>query len=82
MVSFNDYAILIRDDIFYSNAFPNFNPRFTCFLRQPMIEFITADHADGMTLWHADLDAFALKIKMCRGCIHVRDFADIQTKPL
>jgi hypothetical protein len=52
------------------------------FPRQPGVEFIAADDAQGVTLPIADGKPPAFKVEMRGGRVHVRDFAHVEAEAL
>ena len=80
LVGDNGDTLVIRLYILYRHPFPDFDSRFPGFLRQPGIELIPADDAQGVTLRCRNGQPFARKIQMRGGGVHVRDFAHVQAQ--
>src|SRR6185436_16559969 len=62
--------------------FTNLQPPTFCFFCQPVVEFVAADHTQGMPLGDANIQTFGFKVKVNVIRIDMRNFGDIQTQPL
>ena len=72
----------IRSNILNRHPFSDLYSPTTCFSRQPIVELVTADDAQCMSVWHADVQSLGFEIKMDIIRIDMRYFADVKSQAL
>ena len=82
LIGLNSHSVCIGNDIPHCNPLPDLEPSAFRLLRQPVIEVSASDHAQRMSFWNADGQAFGFKIKVDIIRKDVRDFIEIQIEAL
>jgi hypothetical protein len=82
VVCFYEHFLFLRNDILNRHPLPDLYSSTLRLLCQPVIEFVTADDAQGVPLGHFDLKPLRSEIKVDVLRVHVRDFGHVEPETL